>query len=276
MSQTQCKHLPNLVIIGAMKCGTSSLHYYLNLHPKIQMSSLKELDFFIEEKNWNRGLDWYQKQFISQKNEIKIYGEASPNYTKYPSFKGVPEKMSKIIPNAKLIYIVRDPIKRIISHYIHNYAIGDENVSLEEVLSNMENNHYLNCSLYGMQIDYFLQYYNRSQILILTLEELALNPISVLQKIFNFLEVDSTFNHKEFSQVFHKSDSKKRATKLGQFIGKLPAGLRLRNIIPDLMEKEIEKPTLSKETQERLKYFIKPDQEKFLKVIENIPSSWNV
>lgn len=276
MPESNLHNRPNLVIIGAMKCGTSSLHYYLNLHPQIQMSSIKELDFFIEEKNWKRGLDWYEQQFIPQSKEVKIYGEASPNYTKYPTFKGVPQKMHEIIPNAKLIYIIRDPIKRIISHYIHNYAIRDINETLEEALRQLDDNHYVNCSCYGMQIDHFLQYYSSSQILIVTLEELASERVSALKKIFDFLEVDSSFSHEEFTNVIHQSESKKRSTKLGYAIGKLPAGLRLRKFFPNLMEKEIEKPVMSNQTQDKLKTILSQDLEKLKKVTAHPPANWMV
>lgn len=73
--------LPNLIIIGAMKCGTTSLHSYLSLHPEIKMSRQKELDFFVDRYNWHRRIDWYQSQF---KGKAKIYGKSSPNYSKYP------------------------------------------------------------------------------------------------------------------------------------------------------------------------------------------------
>jgi hypothetical protein len=67
--------LPNLIIIGAMKCATTSLHYYLNLHPEILMSEEKQLDFFISELNWNKGIEWYESNFT---DKAKIYGETSP------------------------------------------------------------------------------------------------------------------------------------------------------------------------------------------------------
>src|ERR687894_2292944 len=73
--------LPNLIVIGAQKCGTSVLHYYLSLHPEVSMSRPKELNFFIEERNWPRGLDWYKSQFDG---DARVRGEASPNYTAYP------------------------------------------------------------------------------------------------------------------------------------------------------------------------------------------------
>src|ERR687898_136777 len=73
--------LPNLVVLGAQKCGTSGLHFYLDLHPEIAMSMPKELNFFIEERGWPRGTDWYMQHFDP---DAPIRGESSPNYTTYP------------------------------------------------------------------------------------------------------------------------------------------------------------------------------------------------
>src|ERR671915_243608 len=78
--------LPNLVIIGAQKCGTSVLHYYLGLHPEVSMSKPKELNFFIEERNWPRGVEWYRGHFDP---EARVRGEASPNYSAFPQHDGV-------------------------------------------------------------------------------------------------------------------------------------------------------------------------------------------
>ena len=73
--------LPDFIIIGAMKCGTTSLHHYLSLHPDISVSRRKELDFFVAEENWARGLAWYESQFP---DKGKVRGEASPKYTFNP------------------------------------------------------------------------------------------------------------------------------------------------------------------------------------------------
>src|SRR5688572_29905885 len=80
--------LPNLIVIGAQKCGTSGLHYYLGLHPDVSVSEPKELNFFIAERNWPRGLDWYRSR-LDQSAAVRV--DASPNYTAYPQHRGVPE-----------------------------------------------------------------------------------------------------------------------------------------------------------------------------------------
>ena len=116
--------LPNLIIIGSPKCGTTSLYYYLGLHPEIFMSREKELNFFMEERNWRRGLDWYRAQFETSR-KVSVWGEASPGYTHHPVFQGVPQRMHSLVPGARLIQIVRDPMKRHLSHYFHQLRLGN-------------------------------------------------------------------------------------------------------------------------------------------------------
>jgi hypothetical protein len=97
--------LPNLIVIGAQKSGTSSFYHYLTFHPEIFMSSHKELNFFCKELTWEKGMRWYKSHF--QDKTRKIRGEVSPTYTQYPLYKGVPERMHSILPDAKLIYLIK-------------------------------------------------------------------------------------------------------------------------------------------------------------------------
>ena len=84
--------LPNLIIIGGLKCGTTSIHHYLGLHPEINMSKPKELNFFVTELNWDLGLDWYRGRFDDR---FEVRGESSPHYTNLPYFTGVPERIHR-------------------------------------------------------------------------------------------------------------------------------------------------------------------------------------
>src|SRR5438309_2284856 len=124
--------LPNLIVIGAARCGTTSLHKYLAAHPEIAMSREKELSFFVEEKNWSRGLGWYAAQFGAQ---APVRGESSPAYSAFPLYRGVPERMARTVPDAKLVYLVRDPIARIASHYTHRSASWPDTGALEAWLA---------------------------------------------------------------------------------------------------------------------------------------------
>ena len=137
--------LPNFIVIGAMKSGTTSLFHYLQAHPQVFMSPLKEVEFFVEEKNWRRGMDWYRAQFAGASPGALAIGEASTAYTKYPEYPGVPERIASSLPDARLIYILRDPIERIRSHYQHRVLSGAEREPLERAVLNDER--YMNLSL---------------------------------------------------------------------------------------------------------------------------------
>lgn len=184
-------NLPNLIVIGAMKSGTTSLHYYLNLHPEICMSRQKELNFFIG--NWDRGIEWYKSHFVGQ---AKIHGETTPNYTNYPKSKDAPQRMFSLIPETKLIYIIKEPIARIVSHYVHRYADNKENRNIEEALAEFEGNRYIERSRYFFQLKQYLLLFSASNILVITSEQLSNFPEQTMRKVFQFLEVDSSFKFK--------------------------------------------------------------------------------
>jgi len=190
--------LPDLIIIGAMKCGTTSLHEYLNYHPSVSMSKLKETNFFVQHQNWTKGLTWYKSNFSEPR---KVIGESSPNYTRFPIFPGVPERMHMIVPNAKLIYCVRDPIKRMVSHYVHSYSLGRENRPFEEAMLDPDNNPYLLCSLYYYQLAQYLKYYPASQIKVVVLEEMERSRMETLRSVFEFLGVDPSYEDSRFTEV---------------------------------------------------------------------------
>jgi hypothetical protein len=211
--------LPNLIIIGAQKCGTTSLHYYLGLHPQVAMAREKELDFFVLEHNWHRGIAWYKSQF---RGNAAVHGEASPRYTYYPSYQGVPVRMHRVVPKAKLIYILRDPIERIVSGYVHGLAHGVEHRTIVEALGDLEANRYVWRSQYYMQLAQYLRCFPQSQILILTLEDLQQHRRRVMRRIFGFLGVDDTFHSVWFSYVKHPSRRKRRLTDQGRRLAGTP------------------------------------------------------
>lgn len=186
---------PDFVILGAMKCGTTSLHDYLGYHPDVSMSQPKELNFFVKHQRWERGIEWYKRNFTKVD---KIMGESSPNYTRHPLFPGVPERMYEVMPDAKLIYCVRDPIRRMVSHYVHTYSIGEEDRSFAEAALAEEENAYLWCSLYYYQLKQYLKYYSALQIKVVVLEDLKARPQETLEEVFEFLGVDATYQDTRF------------------------------------------------------------------------------
>jgi hypothetical protein len=221
--------LPNLVVIGAQKCGTSGLHYYLSLHPEIAMSSPKELNFFIAERNWARGVEWYVRHFDP---DARVRGESSPNYSAYPHHAGVPERMHSLIPDARLIYLVRDPVERIAAHWVHNYAKRREKGDVAATIMH-PNTTYVIRSQYYMQLRQFLNHFPAERILVLDQQDLRHRRAETLRTTFSFLGVDPEFDDPGFVRERHRTGRKHRATKLGMrlerlgkrtFGGRLPRG----------------------------------------------------
>jgi hypothetical protein len=209
--------LPNLIVIGAQKCGTSGLHYYLSLHPEISVSRPKELNFFIAERNWPLGLDWYRSHFDAT---AKVRSEASPNYTAYPQHLDVPERMHSVVPDAKLLYMVRDPIDRIAAHWVHNYAKRREKGDLRSTLMH-PNTSYLTRSHYHAQLQRFLRLYPREQVLVIEQEELRNRRLETLRRVFDFAGVDSSFSHPGFATQRHRTSRKRRGTPLTRVLDRL-------------------------------------------------------
>ena len=218
--KSTAKHLPNLIIIGAQKCATSSFHYYLSLHPQIHMSREKELNFFIQERNWNKGLEWYKSHFTA---DAPVLGEASPNYTNYPIYRGVPQRMVSTLGKIKLIYLVRDPVERIVSHYTHRYVSGFEDRAIDEALRPFhDGNPYICRSKYYMQLQQFLDYFPEDTILTISREDALLKRGDVLADVFRFLGVDESFTSTRFMRQHNRSRIKRRNNRAGRFLESLP------------------------------------------------------
>jgi hypothetical protein len=218
--------LPNLIVIGAQKCGTSALHYYLGLHPEVQMSSPKELCFFMAPEdfdpdpfvsdpreraliavdwNWSRGIDWYAGHFAPG---AAVRGEASPQYTS-PWHPGVASRMAALIPDAKLIFLARDPVERIVSSYMHVRADGREWRSLDEAVGR-PGNLYLERTRYASVLRPFLDAYPRSRLLLLRQEELLHRRRETMRRVFRFAGVDESFWSPRMERQRHPSGRKGR------------------------------------------------------------------
>ena len=261
--------LPNLIIIGAMKCGTTSLHHYLNLHPEISMSSKKELNFFRAGKDWQQGIEWYKSHFT---NSTKIRGEASPSYSACHKWPGVASRIYSVVPEAKLIYILRDPVERIISQYMHKKLDGVEHRTINEALAQYDrpDNNYIVRSKYYLQLKEYLNYFSPQQILILTLEELSSHRGATLKKVFSYLEVDDSFKVPQIDKKIHQTKNKVQKNSWGFFISKMPllnrVGMlpfdtrwRIEKLLYTPFSRQIEKPQLNPELRQQIIDLLRED-----------------
>lgn len=172
--------LVDFIVIGAMRAGTTMLHEILAAHPEIAMARMKETDYFILQKNFSRGRDWYIAQFADDR---PFRGEISPNYSKSRDFPDVPQRIFKACPDVRLIYVLRDPITRAMSQFRHSWNMGKLTETPEQMAGGHKYLSILDASSYAHQMDAYLQYFDRSQILVLDFETLLADPQGQLDAI---------------------------------------------------------------------------------------------
>lgn len=198
--------LPTLVVIGAMKCGTTALHRLLDVHPDVSMSVPKELNFFFgpdpdsaaprtggrrttwADGNWHRGVDWYRRHFPA---EVPVRGESSPGYTS-PDHPEVAARMVHVVPDVRLVYLVRDPIARAVSQYRHHRRDGSEHRPLETAVLDPASQ-YVARSRYHERLVPFLAAFRVERIHLVVQEELLAAPERTLPAVFGFAGADPDF-----------------------------------------------------------------------------------
>lgn len=180
--------LPNFLVIGGMKCGTTSLYRYLRCHPDVFMTSPKELHFFSHRGGVD--LSWYAAHFRGA-GVATALGEASASYTTYPDCEDVPERIARALPTARLIYLVRDPVARMRSHYLQRLGAGLETLPIDQAL--FVEPTYLETSMYARRLERYLERFDAEQIAIIRSEDLLRERRSTLRRIFRFLHVNETF-----------------------------------------------------------------------------------
>jgi hypothetical protein len=230
MTGTARGRLPTFLVIGAMKAGTTSLWGSLRMHPQVFMPDTKEMHFFSNPSQWERGLPWYCEQFAAA-GDARAVGEASTNYTKHPRRSGTAARAAGVIPDARLVYLVRDPIERIRSHYLHLVHGYDERRPLSRVV--LDDPELVDVSRYRMQIDQWLEHFDASQLLVLTSEELRDRPADALARVQAFVGVDVAPSTRGPAMVTaNRSEEKRVDTPLTKRARHMPGYDALRRITP--------------------------------------------
>jgi hypothetical protein len=242
--------LPTFITIGTMKGGTSALHSYLREHPQVGMSKPKETDFFCRPDHDGHDLAWYRGLFSGSGPQ---FGESSPNYTKRHLFDGVVERMHPVLPDIRLIYLVRDPIERAVSHFLHNVAKG--RVSRDDFASYFDDldNPALLTSRYDYQLEPFVQAYGLDRILVMASEDLRDDRASALKRVFAFLEVDTDFTSPEFAKDRHVTSWKMKN-----------AG------------ESLDRPTLTERQHEAIADHLRPDIDRFRALVGQDFAHWSI
>ena len=186
-----------VMIIGSMKCGTTSLFNYLNKHPEICAAVTKEPEYFSNSRPEPKSIEDYEKLWSFDKAVHKFALEGSTGYTKYPAVPDVPRQIFELGLNPKFIYIVRNPIDRISSHYKHMRKKNDW-------LLDITDEHLINTSKYYCQLQRYTEFFQRKNILVLDYDKFKANPKSTMITIYKFLQLNSKYLPEDY-KIYNKS-----------------------------------------------------------------------
>lgn len=281
---TEDNHLcnPNFFIVGAPKAGTSSLYHYLDEHPEIFMCPEKEPNFFSYQEIKAQNLYYRKKNIGSLRKYLDLFkgvdnekaiGEASVSYLFYQE---VPKKIKKAVPDAKIIIILRNPIKRAFSHYLMDLRLGYTGLSFEDIIFNKEKHplhyqQYLELGLYSIQVQRYLDTFEEKNLKIVMFEEFIKDQNNMMASLFKFLNVDSRYSP-QFLIKYNPSVVPKN-----DYIRLFYARTTLRRIMKFVLPKSIlsraarfsfksELPSLDKDSENFLRSFYIKDIQK----LENI------
>ena len=211
--------LPDFLVLGAQKAGTTALYAYLRWHPGITGPSWKEVSFF--DRHWWRGVGWYRGQFPLRSGGL-IVGEASPSYLFHPL---APERARTLVPDARLIVLVRNPVDRAYSQYQHEVALGREPLSFEDALAAEDermrgevdrlvadprafsrawwDHTYVARGRYAEQLERWLRVFPREQLLVVATEELGAAPGETYAASLGFLG-SAPYTLAQYPRVFDR------------------------------------------------------------------------
>lgn len=285
--------LPNFFVIGAAKAGTTSLHHYLGQHPQIQMSANKEPRFFAGPEN---GIP-YPPDRVSSLAEyellfdpaFEVRGEASTDYAAHPRREGAPQRIRDLVPAAKFVYLVRDPIARSISHFQMGVALMGERRSLSKALGDLSDlrSPYIASSLYASQLELYLRHFPQERFLVIDQADLLADRRSTLQRVFAFLAVDEgaalpDLDEELLSSAEWRTYSPRYLTAVDRFVVPatqwIPRGMRrtLRRSVERILWPPLERPSIGDELRARLEELYSPEANRLRALTGNEYASWSV
>ena len=243
------------VIIGAMKCGTTSLYNYLIQHPEICPCKIKESHFFNRDEEYNKGMEYYRNLWDFDEKRHKSALEASVGYTMKHMFPETAERLAKAPFDFKFIYIMRDPIERIESHHAHSLRGG----WIDHPISEGPTRHAIETTKYFSQLKEYYDRFPAENILLLDFNEMKADASGIMKKIARFLGLDETFYDYSFESYNTHSAGNSR---LYQRLRKVSLVQKMARVFPEGAKSRVLK-TLVKVTGEKVKkedYTLSKDQ----------------
>ena len=283
MLQTRTQVLPNFFIIGAAKCGTTALCRYLDAHPEVCMSQPKEPGVF-GAADWEQRLGDYAEMFSAP--EAPVRGDASTRYTTYPVIQGIPDRVAAHCPDARLIYMVRDPVDRLVASWVQGYASMSEHRTLRAVLNDLDQpaNRFVAASRYATQLEQWLRRFDREQILVVDQAAPREDREAVVLDALRHLEVTPQVP-KGIAAEFNVTEAKERMTPSAARLWytfqpltrRLPArfGTYLASSRMFPVEK-VGRPALSDELRRRLEDELRDEMVRFRELTGMKFASWSI
>ena len=218
---------PTFLVIGAGKAGTTSLCAMLKAHPQVYMCKPKEPMFFSSDENYSKGWEWYSSLF-HESAHCQARGEGSVHYTTCDAFPKAATRIAKDLPEAKLIYIVRDPLERCRSQWQMEARRHPSTPPFAKMIRDgLKDEFMVLRSKYWWQLSAYRDHFPDEQILVLFLEDFACDHQVQLKHCFEFLGVDQDFRSKQANLHIHRSSSYVEPTTLLKIVKRVP-------LIPDL------------------------------------------
>lgn len=228
---------PHFIIIGAMKCGTSTLAAQLGAQQGLFMTDPKEPNYFSDDPVHARGPDWYAGLFATAAPG-DLRGEASTHYTKRPDYPQTLPRMQAALPEVRLVYMIRNPLVRLVSHYIHAWSEGTLSDPLEGALTHHAS--LVQYGLYGWQIAPFVEAYGREAILLTSLERLKAEPQAELARIAAHIGHAGTVSWQDDLETQNVSAARVRKLPLHGLLVDNPVATALRRaLVPKALRQRI-------------------------------------
>jgi len=249
--------LPDFIVIGAMKCATSTLHAQLARQPGVFMSTPKEPNFFSDDDVHDRGIEWYAGLFEDAPEEA-ICGESSTHYTKLPTHPHAAERMAEAVPRARLVYVMRHPMERLVSHYIHAWTKREVHSPIDRAID--QHPELISYGRYSMQLEPYLERFGRTNVLPVFVGRLEADPAGELARIGRFIGLRDEAVWDEALETQNVSSRRLRESRVRDALLNLPGMATLRRrLLPRAVRDRIKKawrmesrPSLSEAAHRRV------------------------
>ncbi|SLN54393.1 Sulfotransferase domain protein [Roseovarius albus] len=267
---------PDYVIIGAMKCGTSTLAAQLGQQDGIFMTDPKEPNFFSDDNQYARGIDTYRDLFKPAASG-DLLGEASTHYTKLPTYPETLPRMLQHLEQPKLIYMIRNPIPRLISHYIHEWSMGVYPDDIETSLA--KHPEMIEYGRYGHQIKPYADAFGAENIHLTSLESMKKSPQCMLEDVCQFLGYKNRpMWHDEQTQMNSSAERIRKFPLHGLLFDNPVARAARRNLVPQGIRDRIkqsrqmmDRPQLSESNVARLQDIYAKDRDTLALIFPDHP-----